>query len=406
MRHTEPNMQSGAGRQAIHRLFAAAVLAASTAGAAAQAPPIPFVPNNVVTSTVPANGDFNPYGVAFVPANFPTGGTIAPFDILVSNFDSLNFKNKGKLPGTGTTIIKYTPNTTGGIAPNGKATVFFQSTRSSVTGLDAGLAVLQNGFVLCAFVPSTDGYFDTHMPGGILVLDKSGNLVTTILASPKTGINSPWDMTVFDQGTTALAFVSNVGFANNGGFVSRLDLSVSSGNVKLLSATIIASGYMAQPNPVGFVTGPTGLVYDPTTDILYVASTLDNAVFAVKQAGHRGGSGGPGIMIFNDTKVLFGPLGLAQAANGDLITANSDLPGLPVSPDPAHPSEYVEFTKNGTQPSSFVSQFNIDVVPGAAFGIAVGATADGAPRLAVVDDNVPNLNIFTGLTPSLNRTAR
>ena len=114
---------------------------------------------------MPANADLNPHGVAFVPANFPTGGTIAPFDILVSNFNSSNFNNKGNLPGAGTTIITYTPNTGGAIAPSGSATVFFQSTNQNVTGLNSGLAVLKMGFVLCAFLPSTDGYFDDACGG-------------------------------------------------------------------------------------------------------------------------------------------------------------------------------------------------------------------------------------------------
>ena len=396
MRHLKRSTRTSARREGLYRLFgAAAVLAAATAGAAAQ---VPFVPNNIVTSTVPANGDVNPYGVAFVPSNFPSGGTIAPFDILVSNFN-----NKGNLQGTGTTIIKYTPNPGGAIAPPTTATVFFQSTDKKVTGLDTGLAVLEKGFVLCAFLPSTDGTFATHRPGGILVLNKSGKLVSTIQASASNTLNAPWDMTVFDQGTTALAFVSNVGSANNDGFVSRLNLSVSSTGVSVVSSQVIAMKYKAQPNSVGFVTGPTGLVYDPTTDILYVASTLDNAVYAVTRASTRTASGGKGTLIFSDKTVLFGPLGMWQAPNGDLIAANSDLTSNAVL---TRPSEYVEFTKNGTQPSSFVSQFNIDVNQGGAFGIAVGATANGAPRLAVVDDNVPNLNIFTGLPPSINGPKR
>jgi hypothetical protein len=251
---------------------------------------------------------------------------------------------------------------------------------------------------LCAFLPSTNGKFATHKPGGILVLNSSGKVVNTI-AGTKNDINSPWDMTVFDQGTTALAFVSNVGDANNHGYVARLDLSMSSKNVTVLSATTIARNYKAQPNSVGFVTGPTGLVYNPTTDTLFVASTLDNAVYAVANASHRTRGNGKGAEIFSDKNASFGPLGLALAPNGDLIAANSDLT---TNADVTHPSEYVEFTTTG----SFVSEFNIDVAQGGAFGIAVGATADGAPRLAVVDDNVPNLNIFTGLPPSINGAGR
>jgi hypothetical protein len=402
MRFGEPDLRLAAAareRRALHLLVGAAgVLLASAVGVAAQ---VPFIPNNIVTSTVPKNGDLNPYGVALVPADFPPGGTIARFDILVSNFN--NSKN---LQGTGTTIIKYTPNPGKAIAPPGAASVFFQSADPKVTGLDTGLNVLRRGFVLCAFLPSADGSFMTHTAGGILVVDKKGRPVSTIAASKTNLLNSPWDMTIFDQGATALAFVSNVGAANNHGFVVRLNLSVSRSAVTVNSATMIASGYMARPNAAGFVTGPTGLVFDPVTHILYVASTKDNAVFAVQHADTRNSSGGPGIMIFNDMDVLHGPLGMAQAPNGDLIVANSDLFN-PVNGDPTHPSEYVEFTKNGTKPGNFVDQFNIDVLTGGAFGIAVGtAGPDNAPRLVVVDDAQNNINIFTGLPPAINAASR
>jgi len=36
----------------------------------------------VSTSTVPSNGDVNPYGVAFVPRKFPSGGPLSPGDVL------------------------------------------------------------------------------------------------------------------------------------------------------------------------------------------------------------------------------------------------------------------------------------------------------------------------------------
>jgi hypothetical protein len=58
----------------------------------------------VAESTIPTNGDVNPYGVAFVPQNFPAGGLLNPGDLLVSNFN-----NKLNFQGTGTTIIKVTP---------------------------------------------------------------------------------------------------------------------------------------------------------------------------------------------------------------------------------------------------------------------------------------------------------
>lgn len=371
------------------------LLLALTAGAAAQTPPaVPYTPNDVITSTMPANGDQNPYGVAFVPGDFSAGGKIAPSDIVVSNFN-----NKGNLQGTGTTIIVYAPSPDKAIASPGTATVFFQSTDSAVVGLDTGLAVLRKGFVLVCFLPSADGTFATHKPGGILVLDKSGAVVGSSITK---GINSPWDMTVLDRGTTGLAFVSNVGNANDHGFVTRFMLSISKAGVTFDNPTIVASGYKARPNKAGFVTGPTGLVYDPASDILYVAATRDNAVFAVPHAGTRKTTAGPGTMVFRDLTVLRGPLGMAQAPNGDLVVANSDL----FNGDLSHPSEYVEFTKNKTAQGAFVSQFNVDVNQGGAFGIANAFTDNGASRLAVVDDNAADLNISTGLPPATNGANR
>jgi hypothetical protein len=64
-----------------------------------------FFPEIIISSTIPANGDLNPYGVAFVPPGFPSGGPLEPGDILVSNFN-----NSGNLQGMGSTIIKLRPN--------------------------------------------------------------------------------------------------------------------------------------------------------------------------------------------------------------------------------------------------------------------------------------------------------
>ncbi|MGD0044852.1 MAG: TIGR03118 family protein, partial [Isosphaeraceae bacterium] len=64
----------------------------------ATAPIVPNLPNGAfqTLTTVPANGDLNPYGVAFVPPGFPTGGKLSPGDILVSNFNA-----SSNLEGTG-----------------------------------------------------------------------------------------------------------------------------------------------------------------------------------------------------------------------------------------------------------------------------------------------------------------
>lgn len=276
-----------------------------------------FIPDIIISSTIPANGDLNPYGVAIVPPGFPSDGTIAPGDILVSNFNNntITTQNPGGIQGTGTTIIRLPRN--GPIAPAvpagqpGNATTFFQG---SGLGLTTALGVLQRGFVLVGNVPTSGGVIQ---PGSLLLLDKNGNQLTLSNSSSINALLSdPWDLTIDDRFDHALVFVSNVNnpvtnsgqMQNNNGFVTRLELTISTNDVSVKSATMIANGYTVAANSAALVLGPTGLAYDPTTDTLYVASTNDNSIFAVPHAGSRTGSSGTGAPIFRDEH-LRGPLG-------------------------------------------------------------------------------------------------
>ena len=89
-----------AGSAKLRLLRNAALAAAFAALPLLHAAAFATLPDIVTSTTVPANGDVNPYGVAIVPNGFPTGSAINPGDILVSNFN--NMKN---LQGTGSTII-------------------------------------------------------------------------------------------------------------------------------------------------------------------------------------------------------------------------------------------------------------------------------------------------------------
>src|SRR5215469_843309 len=144
--------------------FTAAVLfCALFVAVAAKAQDRPFLPGPVrVVSTAPANGDVNPYGVAFVPPNFPGGGTIHPGDVLVSNFNA-----SSNLQGTGTTIVD--------VPPNAPLTPFFQGTPG--LGLTTALNVLQKGFVIVGNFPSPTGDCTAAGTGSILVIDKNGHMV-------------------------------------------------------------------------------------------------------------------------------------------------------------------------------------------------------------------------------------
>ena len=327
----------------------------------------PFLPAQVrVLSTIPPNGDLNPYGVATVPQQFPAGATVNPSDILVSNFN-----NSSNLQGTGTTIVR--------IQASGPASVFFQG--KAPLGLTTALNVLQAGFVVVGNFPSPDlsGNCATAQAGSILVINKKGKQVGSIVDP---SINGPWDSALFDQGSTAKLFVAN----GLSGTIVRLDLAVNPSGVSLQKATQIASGYGNHCDPVTFVDAPTGLVYDSTTDVLFVASTVDNAIFAVSGAGNRTNDSGMGTIVYQDPVHLHGPLAMAMAPNGHLIVSNNDA----INPDPNQPSEIVEFTTQG----AFVRQISVDQNPGGSFGVNIVASLSAA-RFAFVDDNVNALSIWT-----------
>jgi hypothetical protein len=325
----------------------------------------PFLPSPVQSlSTVPSNGDVNPYGVAFVPPQFPKGGSVKPGDILVSNFNA-----SSNLQGTGTTIVD--------VPASGKTSLFFQS--QTPAGLSTALNILRNGFVLVGNFPSADGTCGNAQAGSILVINKNGQQVGSIADSL---INGPWDSALFDQGNSAKLFVAN----GLSGTVVRLDLDINSTGVSVDRVTQIASGYLHQCDPVTFVDAPTGLVYDPERDVLYVASSADNAVFAVSDAGTTHKDQGTGRVIYEDSTHLHGPLAMIMAPNGHLVVANNDA----INPDPNQPSEIVEFTIGGR----FVKEISVDPNPGGAFGLAVMTQGDVA-RFAAVDDNASVLLIWT-----------
>ena len=81
------------------------------------------------------------------------------------------------------------------------------------------------------------------------------------------------------------------------GTVTRIDLKIpNGGNPIVESETQIASGYLTRTDPAALVVGPTGLAYNPKNGTLYVASTGDNAIFAIPNAGDsqdRCGDGEP-----------------------------------------------------------------------------------------------------------------
>jgi uncharacterized protein (TIGR03118 family) len=328
---------------------------------------------STVPTTGPTAGDQNPYGVAFVPSNFKGHGTLQPGDLLVSDFNNAGTPaNPGGLQGLGSTIVRITP--------AGASSVFFAGAPG--LGLTTALGVLRNGDVIVGSLPTTDGTSATIQQGALLVLDANGKLLEKISDSKL--LDSPWDLTINDQGNTAQVFVSNA----VSGTVTRVDLEVPlGGKPTVKSKTLIASGFTSQPNGTALILGPTGLAFDARTNTLFVASTADNTIFAIANAGRRTTSAGTGRDLFagQSNPHLHGPLGLILAPDGNLIVSNGDA----VKPSSAEPSELVEFTPTG----KFVAEFSLDPNAGGAFGIA--ATEDnGQLRFAAVDDNTNKVSVW------------
>src|SRR5258708_17887128 len=209
--------KSQVSRFALIGVMVAASLGLWTALAAAAESDDAFILRVINSSTIPSNGDVNPYGVAFVPEHFPGGGTIAAGDVLVSNFNS-----SANVQGTGTTIVQLRPR--GPLAPPGTAVVFFTS---GLPGLSTALGVLREGFVIVGNVPTTDGTFDTIGQGALQVIDRHGRLVQTLTDSPL--LDRPWHLAADDHGDHAHIFVSNV----LNGTVSRLDVAVGAKGLTL-----------------------------------------------------------------------------------------------------------------------------------------------------------------------------
>ena len=352
-------------------------VAAATAPAQASAAKSfvgPF--NNVATlaSTVPSNGDVNPYGVAVVPNSV---GSLTAGDVLVSNFN-----NSNNLQGTGSTIDE--------ISPDGIVTVFATLDPTTLpgscpggVGLTTALVALRSGIVIVGSLPTSDGTSATMQAGCLIVIDSSGNPVETIFGAP---INGPWDMTAFDGGSTATLFVTNVLNGTvaaspnvvDGGTVVRVGLSLV-GTPTVTSETVIGDAFPERTDPMALVVGPTGVGLSKGT--LYVADSAGNRVAGISKALTRT-SPSDGNTV-TSRGAINDPLGLAIAPNGDILTTNGGNGNL------------VETRPNGKQ----VDVKMLDTIPvtglpngnGTLFGLAV---APGGAGVYFVDDGFNTFNIL------------
>jgi hypothetical protein len=328
---------------------------------------------STLASTVPANGDINPYGVAVVPRSI---GDLHRGDTLVSNFN-----NNTNAQGTGTTIVAVTS--------GGSESTFASITNNDVAGrcpggvgLTTALVVLRSGWVIVGSLPTSDGTAATAQAGCLIVLDAWGHVAETIRGRL---INGPWDMTAADDGFVAQLFVTNVlngTVAANGAEVDRgtvVRLTLLTAFVRrplVLEETKIGSGFGERSDPAALVIGPTGLGLGKD-GTLYVADTLNSRIAAIPNAAFRESSAGIGQTV-SQGGALNAPLGLAIAPNGDVLSVNGGDGNL------------VETTPGGHQ----IDTVTLDGTGGGGgllFGLAVRPNGRG---IDFVDDGTNTLDLF------------
>ncbi len=329
-----------------------------------------------VASTVPANGDVNPYGVAIVPAS---GGLLTQGDILVSNFN-----DKANVQGTGTTLVEVSPGGRTRLFANISALPTGQACPGGI-GLTTALGILPGGWVVVGSLPTTTGGALPGLdPAGcLIVLNDRGTVVETITNNDIVG---PWDLAVKSDATSAEVFVSNAlggnttthdGVPVTGNCtVVRLDLALSPGSPpRLTSTAVIGTEFPWRANKAALVLAPTGLAL-AGNGTLYVADTLTNTVSAIPRALTRTSAITAVAGTFSSGGALDAPLGMVLAPNGDLVVVNGNN-GNAVEITPAGQQLTVKtLIKNGA---------------GDLFGITTAQAGDG---LLVVNDGTNALDEF------------
>jgi hypothetical protein len=331
-----------------------------------------------IASTVPANGDVNPYGVAAVPAS---AGRLTQGDILVSNFN-----DKANVQGTGTSLVEVSPDGHSTLFANISALPAGQACPGGI-GLTTALAILPGGWVVVGSLPTTrGGALPSLNPAGcLIVLNDRGTVAETITNS---NISGPWDLTVKSDASSAELFVSNALGGNtatrNGVPVTgnctvvRLDLALrASAPPALTSTTVIGTKFPWAANKAALVLAPTGLAVAPN-GTLYVDDTLTNSVSAIPQALTRTGSVTAAATTVSAGGALSAPLGMTLAPNGDLVVVNGNN------------GNAVEITPAGRQ---LTTRTLIKNGAGDLFGII---TTQGGDDLLVANDGTNALDVFRG----------
>ena len=316
-----------------------------------------------IGSTIPANGDQNPYGLDVAKS---TAGKIQRGDLVVCNFnDSANVQ------GTGTTIVA--------IHPHPGSTPVLVAQDPSLLGC-AEVALSPNDVIWAAAFAANDNPLVS--PGGAVL--------TTLPGGPWHG---PFGQAFAPRAT---AFGSASFYESNASDGSIVRINIKPGPA--FTFDVIATGFPVNNGVPGSILGPSGLQYDEKHDRLYIVDGTNNALYAFRHVSTIpaggiviGGGGttfsGPfrrrARLIYSGAP-LNGPISSALFSNGHLALGNTL--------DPNGKNLLVEIAPCGR----VLDVKNVDRgVAGAIFGmVATGKDIDDT-KLYFNDDNANAVEVLT-----------
>ncbi len=273
----------------------------------------------MVSSTVAANGDNNPYGIAVVPSSFvPTAGSLwQPGDVIVSDFN-----NAAGTAGAGSSIVRIR---------NGVATTISQGALYGT----AGLAFNANGAALWTsdIGPTPSGgpsgdvsvVLGNNNPTGAALASTGGagtiNNTTTASNAVTNSFNGPWGEAFNGNASAPAFFWSNV---NDGKIyeISHLTAPNFGSDTITLLGTVPWGTASGAPSSSATNLGPSAIVYSAKTDTLYVTDSFNNALYGISGIA----SGTPTTTMIAQGGSLNAPIGVTiNPLNGNLFIANGGV---------------------------------------------------------------------------------
>jgi hypothetical protein len=328
-----------------------------------------------VASTVPSNGDTNPYDMAVVP--FSKGKLVAG-DVLV-----VNFNNAGGTPGAGTTVVEIDPST-------GETSTFYQGTKTIVGPIGIAINPTNDIVWLGDYGPANAAGIYDGASANVAVITPTGSLAATY-DNQTTGFaafEGVWGMAESEHDGRVSFYWTNAGdgtTGTGGGVVWRIDpLSGVAGQPLQSSYQLVGGGlgYVnAQGTTAATAGGPQGMAYDARNGTLYVTDDATNQILAIS---HAAGGGPFTTHVVASGGMLETPQNIAiNPTNGDLLVVNG-----------AVNNDLLEYT-----PAGKLVAWR-DLLPneqaGALFGLS--ATINSAHQLVIYfgDDDTNTLWSLTG----------